>query len=153
VDVYTRAFVTPFSTAEIPTRTLRDAEAIAIKVAIEYESTRGAEVKDVSNPRLKKGFDLHSRHPNGEIRYIEVKGRTSIASVELTANEWRQAANHQDRYWLYVVYHCDTEPQLYTCQDPFANLIAKLTGNVVINAGDVIRESDVEVFNATSIQP
>jgi len=59
----------------------------------------------------------------------------------LTANELRQAAIHGDRYWLYVVYHCNTEPQLYLCQDPFANLIAKPTGNVVINAGDVIRES------------
>ena len=92
---------------------------IAIRIAIEHERERGAEVEDVSNPQLKKGFDLESRHPNGEVRYIEVKGRTGIASVELTANEWLQAANHRDRYWLYVVYHCDATPQLYRCRDPF----------------------------------
>ena len=142
VTVYTRAFVTKPPTEEIPTKTLRDAEAIAIKTAIEHERKRGAEVKDVSNPNRKKGFDLQSRHPNGEVRYIEVKGRTGITSVELTANEWRQAANHRDRYWLYVVYHCDTEePQLYRCQDPFSNLLAKATGNIRINAGDIIRKS------------
>ncbi len=142
VTVYTRAFVTEPSTEEIPTKILRDAEAIAIKTAMEYEHDRGAEVKDVSDPSLKKGFDLQSRHPNGEVRYIEVKGRTGITSVELTANEWRQAANHRDRYWLYVVYHCDTEePQLYRCQDPFSNLLAKATGNIRINAGDIIRKS------------
>ena len=149
IDVYVCAFVTPSSTAEIPTKTLRDAEAIAIKTAIEYEHDRGAEVKDVSNPSLKKGFDLQSRYPDGEVRYIEVKGRTGITGVELTANEWRQAANHHDRYWLYVVYHCDTEePQLYPCQDPFGNLLAKATGSIRINAGDIIRNSDVEAFNA-----
>ena len=142
VTVYTRAFVTKPPTAEIPTKILRDAEAIAIKTAIEHERKRGAEVKDVSHPSLKKGFDLQSRHPNGEVRYIEVKGRTGITSVELTANEWRQAANHGDRYWLYVVYHCDTEPQLHRCQDPFSNLIANATGSVRINASDILTKSE-----------
>ena len=85
VTVYTRAFVTKPPTEEIPAKTLRDAEAIAIKTAMEYEHERGAEVKDVSNPSLKKGFDLQSRPPNGEVRYIEVKGRTGITGVELTA--------------------------------------------------------------------
>ena len=141
VTVYTRAFVTEPSTAEIPTKTLRDAEAIAIKTAMEYEHKRGAEVKDVSDPSLKKGFDLQSKHPNGEVRYIEVKGRTGIASVELTTNEWRQAANHGDRYWLYVVYYCDTEPRLYRCQNPFAKLVTKTKQSILINATDIQRES------------
>ncbi|MCG9130913.1 DUF3883 domain-containing protein [Candidatus Poribacteria bacterium] len=147
VTVYTRAFVTKPATEEIPTKTLREAEAIAIKTAMEYEYDRGAEVKDVSNPSWKKGFDLQSRHPNGEGRYIEVKGRTGITSVELTANEWRQAANHRDRYWLYVVYHCDTEPQLYRCQDPFGNLIAKATGSMRINASDILTKSESGDFS------
>ncbi|MYG08079.1 DUF3883 domain-containing protein [Candidatus Poribacteria bacterium] len=141
VTVYTRAFVTEPPTEEIPTKTLRDAEAIAIKTAIEYERERGADVKDVSNPSLKKGFDLQSRHPNGEVRYIEVKGRTGITSVELTANEWRQAANHGNRYWLYVVYYCDTEPRLYRCQNPFATLVTKTKQSILINATDIQRES------------
>ena len=56
---------------------------------------------------------------------LKSRGVQELGSVELTANEWRQAANHRDRYWLYVVYHCDTdEPRLYPCRDPFGNLIA-----------------------------
>ena len=150
VTIYVRAFVTPSLIEEIPTKTLRDAEAIALKIAIEYESRRGAEVRDVSNPNLKKGFDLQSTHPTGEVRYIEVKGRTGVSSVELTANEWRQAANHRDRYWLYVVYHCDTDaPQLYPCRDPFGTLIATATGSIRINASDIMRNSSVEAFNST----
>ena len=141
--IYVRAFVTLPSIEELPTKTLRDAEAIALKTVIEYERERGAEVKDVSNPSLKKGFDLQSRHPNGDVRYIEVKGRTGITSVELTANEWRQAANHRDRYWLYVVYHCDTEPRLYRCRDPFGNLIARATGSMRINASDIINNREL----------
>ena len=140
VSVYVRAFVAPGSIDEtVPTRTLRDAEAIAIKTVIAYEKGRGADIQDVSNPSLKRGFDLQSNRPNGEVRYIEVKGRAGITSVELTANEWRQAANHGDRYWLYVVYHCDTEPRLYRCQDPFGTLIAKATGSIRINASDILR--------------
>ena len=143
IAIYVRAFVTKPPTEEIPTKTLRDAEAIAVNTVIKYERDRGAEVKDVSDPSLKKGFDLQSRHPNGEVRYIEVKGRTGITGVELTANEWRQAANHGDRYWLYVVYHCDTEPQLHRCQDPFKTLTEKAIGSIRINAGDIMRNSDV----------
>ena len=151
VTSYVRAFVAPPPPVDaVPIKTMRDAEAIALRIALEHERERGAEVEDVSNPYLKKGFDLESRHPNGEVRYIEVKGRTGIASVELTANEWRQAANHGDRYWLYVVYHCDATPQLYRCRNPFGKLIAKAKGSVIINAGDIMRESDIEAFNSNS---
>ena len=143
VTIYVRAFVTTPPVEAVQTRTLRDAETIAINTALEYEQNNGAEVKDVSNPNLKKGFDLQSRYPNGEVRYIEVKGRTGITSVDLTANEWRQAANHRNRYWLYVVYNCGTEPKLYRCCDPFGSLIGNATGNIRINAGDIMRESEV----------
>ena len=102
----------------------------------------GAEVEDVSNPHLKNGFDLRSKRPNGEIRYIEVKGRTGVAGIELTENEWRQAANHGKRYWLYTVYHCDANPQLYRCQDPFANLIATSKRSFTIHASDIMQKSE-----------
>ncbi len=143
VHIHVRAFVTPPPVEAAQTRTLRDAETIAINTALEYEQDRGAEVKDVSNPNLKKGFDLQSRYPNGEVRYIEVKGRTGVTNVELTANEWRQAANHRNRYWLYVVYNCDTEPKLYRCHDPFGKLIAKARGSFIINASDIINNQEL----------
>ncbi len=143
VNTHVRAFVTPPPVEAAQTKTLRDAETIAIRTALEYEINNGAEVKDVSNPNLKKGFDLQSRYPNGEVRYIEVKGRTGVTNVELTANEWRQAANHRNRYWLYVVYNCDTEPQVYGCQDPFGKLIAKARGSFIINASEIINNQEL----------
>lgn len=143
VTLYVRALVTPPPIDDaIPTRTLRDAEKIAIQTVINYERQCGAEVEDVSKPHLKNGFDLRAKRPNGEIRYIEVKGRTGVAGIELTANEWRQAANHGKRYWLYTVYHCDANPQLYLCQDPFANLIATSRTSITIHASDIMQQSE-----------
>lgn len=143
VHIHVRAFVTLPAVEAAQTRTLRDTETIAINAVLEHERNRGAEVKDVSTPNLKKGFDLQSRYPNGEMRYIEVKGRTGVTNVELTANEWRQAANHRNRYWLYVVYNCDTEPQVYGCQDPFGKLIAKARGSFIINASEIINNQEL----------
>ena len=92
-------------------------------------------------PHLKAGFDLKVIRPDSELRYVEVKGRSGRPAVELTENEWGQAANHRDRYWLYVVYDCDTAPQLYRVADPFGNLLAKQTGAVRIKASDIITAS------------
>lgn len=140
---YVRAFVVPPPMhSELLTESRRDAEAIAIDVARTYEQERGAVVTDVSNPQLRRGFDLESVGPGEEMRYIEVKGRSGVGSVELTPNEWRQAANHPDRYWLYVVYHCETDPQLYQHQDPFRTLIADPTGSVKINASEIMKHRD-----------
>ena len=64
VTIYARAFVTPAPSVDaVPIRAMRDAETIAIRIAIEHEQERGAVVEDVSNPQLKKGFDLESRGP------------------------------------------------------------------------------------------
>jgi hypothetical protein len=73
---------------------------------------------------------------------VEVKGRSGTQAVEMTSNEWAQAANHRDRYWLYVVYNCDTVPQLYCVPDPFGRLLARQTGAVRIKASDVIAASE-----------
>ena len=139
VTIYLRALVIPALHDETITQSTHDAETIALKTVIEYELEHGAEMKDVSNPSLKKGFDLESKRPSGEIRYIEVKGRTGVTNIELTANEWRQAENHQNRYWLYTVYHCESgSPKLYRCQNPHAKEIGKPEGGVIVNANDII---------------
>jgi len=96
----------------------------------------------VSDPHLKAGFDLKVLRADGTLRYVEVKGRSGAPPVELTENEWAQAANHRDRYWLYAVYHCDAVPRLYRVTDPFGRLLAKQTGAVRIKAGDVMAAAE-----------
>jgi hypothetical protein len=73
---------------------------------------------------------------------VEVKGRSGQPAVTLEQNEWAQAANHPDRYWLYVVYHCDTAPTLYRVPNPFGNLFARQTGAVRINASEIIKAAE-----------
>ena len=95
-------------------------------------------MEDVSDPHLGAGFDLKVLRADGSLRYVEVKGRSGTQAVEMTANEWAQAANHRDRYWLYVVYNCDTVPQLYRVPDPFGSLLAHRSGAVRINASEIM---------------
>ena len=110
---------------------------------MEREKEEGAEIiEDVSDPHLKAGFDLKVLRADGSIRYVEVKGRSGTQAVELTANEWAQAANHRDRYWLYVVYHCETVPQLYRVPDPFGRLLARETGAVRIQASEIVAAAE-----------
>ena len=72
------------------------------------------------------GFDLLSRHPETGQRAIEVKGRAYSGGIELSENEWAQACNRRDGYWLYVVFDCATpRPRLVRVCDPFGKLLAK----------------------------
>jgi len=107
-------------------------------VAREFEERRGATVEDVSDPTKKMGFDIRSARSATEVRYIEVKGRARVGEVELTENEWAQARNHPDRYWLYVVYNCETTPVLRRIKDPAGRGIGRPKGGVTIDAVDII---------------
>lgn len=118
-------------------------EAIAVRVARNYEADRyNARVIDVSAPHLAKGYDLESHRANGEIVAIEVKGRASRGSVELTENEWPTAINVRERYWLYVVVDCATTPTLYRVQDPAYKLAVKSRQSFTIGFGDIVREAE-----------
>jgi superfamily II DNA or RNA helicase/DNA-binding XRE family transcriptional regulator len=143
------ALVLPSTDPEDRKRHDEGVEAMAVRLALEYERERGAEVKDVSHPELARlaglgdwpGFDLHSVHPTGAERAIEVKGRAGVGSVELSENEWAKAGVLRDQYWLYVVFECATaHPRLWRVQDPFRKLIMQPKGGVII--------SEQEIFNA-----
>lgn len=60
------------------------------------------------------GYDLLARHrQNNDQRCVEVKGFTgSMGPVWLEQNEWAQALQRGDDYWLYVVDHCDSHPTI-----------------------------------------
>jgi hypothetical protein len=92
-------------------------ERIGMDVAMAYERAQGWEPEDVS--AQNRGFDVLSRHPaTGGTRFIEVKGRAEEGSIILTPNEHSTAQRLGRDYWLYVVFHCATEPQLIRISDP-----------------------------------
>ena len=120
----------------------KNIEAIAMRVAINYEVDKHkAKVFDVSAPNLARGYDLESHRANGEKIVIEVKGRAGRGVVHLTDNEWPTAANVRDKYWLYVVTDCATEPRLFRVQDP-VRLAFKTRQSFTLNIGDIIKESE-----------
>ena len=97
-----------------------ETEAIAMRVAMEHERTQGRQVCDVHD--LDLGYDIFSLDlRSGELRLIEIKGiGDADGNVLLTPNELRFAQDRRDCYWLYVVTHCNTTPQLTTIKDPAA---------------------------------
>ncbi|MCP3963398.1 MAG: DUF3883 domain-containing protein, partial [bacterium] len=113
--------VLPHPEREAPdVRNLRpdpETEEIAMQVAMGHERARGRQVYDVHEKNL--GYDVTSLDiESGELRLIEVKGiGAATGSVLLTPNERRVAEDRPDCYWLYVVTHCKSEPQL----EPIAN--------------------------------
>jgi len=94
-----------------------EVEEIAMKVSMEYEKKQGRIPIDVSKEKI--GFDIRSIDENGDIlRRIEVKGRARVGNVVLSENEWKQANNLGDDFYLYIVYNCVTNPELKIIQNP-----------------------------------
>jgi hypothetical protein len=98
-------------------------EGIAVDAVIAFERARGWEVESVEKDN--RGFDLISRRPHPEdpktaieVRFIEVKGRSFVGEVALTANEYRTAQRLKKDYWLYVVFNCAGTPGINVVQDP-----------------------------------
>ena len=138
------AIVVPDPTPEARDAYDKDIEAIAMRIARNFEIDHyQARVFDVSAPHLARGYDLESHRANGEKIVIEVKGRAGRGQVQLTDNEWPTAANVRDKYWLYVVVDCATDPKLLRVRDPI-RLAFKTRQSFTLNIGDVIKEAEPE---------
>src|SRR6266700_321639 len=129
-----------------------DVEAIAVQEARAYEEGLGATVLDVSTAERAlaaglgawPGFDLLSLRPSGERVAIEVKGRAEFGSVELTENEYIQACQQQDHYWLYAVFECaKPQPRLCRVQNPFRKLIFNEKKRFVIQDGAIFAAEEL----------
>ncbi len=124
VERMTSVLVLPHPERDRPeVRNLRpdaETEAIAMRIAIEYEEGQGRTVTDVHEKDL--GYDITSLDSrSGELRLIEVKGIGGIEGViGLTPNEKRTAEDRRDCYWLYVVTNCKRPdgPKLMQIGDP-----------------------------------
>lgn len=98
-----------------------EAEAIAMKAAIDYESSMGWKPIDVS--ANNEGYDIKSISPEELKRYIEVKGRSAgDGSVIVSENEMNRLAQLGDAAWLYIVMNCKSTPELYRIQNPAKTL-------------------------------
>ena len=133
VQFLVHALVVPVQDPEETERYDADVEDIAMNVTVGYEVGFGARIVDVSRPDLARraglpdwpGFDLLSRRPT-ETLHIEVKGRATSGSVEISDNEWARACNLRHAYWLYVVFDCATpRPRLQRVCDPFGKLLVR----------------------------
>ncbi len=98
-------------------------EKIAIQVAIDHEEAQGRQVESVEDQN--RGFDLISRLPHSEdhktaidVRFIEVKGRAEVGDIALSNNEYKTAQRLKNDYWLYVVYNCNSQPELHRIRNP-----------------------------------
>ncbi len=89
-----------------------ETEMTAMRVVVEYETAQGRQVEDVHEKNL--GYDITSLDPaSGALRLIEIKGlAAATGSILLTPNERRVAEDRRDCYWLYVVTHCASTPEL-----------------------------------------
>ena len=151
VDFIAHALVVPSRVEEDKRRQDQEVETIAMRMAQAYEETLGATVHDVHTPPLSRavglgdtpGFDLLSIRKDKNKLGIEVKGRVESSAIEMTENEWAKACNLRHNYWLYVVYDCGTaHPRLLRIQDPFAKLLAKAKGGVLINASCIMEAAE-----------
>ena len=93
-----------------------EVEAIAMRVATEYEIAQGRKPEDVSADNV--GYDIKSIAPDGMKLYIEVKGRSGTDGVMLSENEMNRLAQLGNKAWLYIVTNCKTTPQLNIINDP-----------------------------------
>lgn len=99
-------------------------ENVGVWVAMNHERSNGRvpEEMPVNNP----GFDIQSADSEGEIvRYIEVKaisGRWGTGGFpKLTPTQIEKARDLEDRFWLYVIEHAesDSPSEPIRIQDPY----------------------------------
>ena len=64
--------------------------------------------------------------------------------MEVSANEWAKACNLRDRYWVYVVFDSATpHPRLLRIQDPFAKLLVRAKGGMVIEEREIFEAAEI----------
>lgn len=92
-----------------------EVERIAMDLAMKYEKAHDRKPVDVSEQNL--GYDVKSTS-DGEVRYIEVKGRAGEGQIALTTNEWMKAKRLRAEAWLYIVTNTKSNPAFYIINDP-----------------------------------
>lgn len=94
-------------TGGLPMRRDDEIERIAMNVAMRFERSHGRNPVDISADG--EHYDIRSEGPDGERRFIEVKGRAASGGVVLTAPERDKLEQLGDRAYLYIVTFCAGE--------------------------------------------
>ncbi len=80
----------------------RRIELAGMRAVMEHERQLGFEPIDVSSEN--HGWDILSRGKNGDVRFVEVKGRVAgSTTITVTKNEILAALNQPDRFFLAIV--------------------------------------------------
>jgi hypothetical protein len=98
----------------------RDAEAVALQIAMRFEEVEGREPED-RHKQQAIGYDIYSKTANGEDRFIEVKHfRGDPGTFELQPHQWKKAEIEKDRYFVYVISGLSegSTPRLDIIQNP-----------------------------------
>jgi len=130
-DIVTSALVIPVPIATIepddsyrngfPMRRDDEVEQIAMEITMRYEISRSWTPADVSKDG--EHYDIRSKSLSGEIRYIEVKGRSESGAIVLTGPEIDKLSQLGERAFLYIVTFCKTDrPRLRIIQNPMTHL-------------------------------
>ena len=120
-----------------------ETEKIAMQVVMDYEIKNGRKPKDVSK-EIGPGYDIKSFDSEGNVRYIEVKGRKGKGIVALSKNEWFKAKHLAMDYYLYVVWNTESHPNVIgpkIVQDPAHNLTPKEDIHYLINSTEIEEKS------------
>lgn len=124
-QTHLRSYVSPLGSSESETRPRQDddrgkTDAAGIEVVLSYERSCGREPMRMLHHH--PGYDIESRDADGEIvRYIEVKSLTGAwtdLGAGVSAAQYRTGAELRDHFWLYVVEHAVSDPQVYPIHDP-----------------------------------
>jgi hypothetical protein len=105
----------------VPMRRDDETERLAMDIVMRYERSRGWTPFDVSQDG--EHYDIRSEAPNGQVRFIEVKGHGKSGPVILTGPELDKLRQLGERAFLYVATDCKSDkPHLRIIQDPMTSL-------------------------------
>ena len=91
----------------LPMRRDDEIERIAMQVVMRFERSRGWQPVDISADG--EHYDIRSEGPDGERRFIEVKGRAASGGIVLTGPERDKLEQLGDRAFLYIATFCRRE--------------------------------------------
>ena len=117
-------------------------ERMAMQAIMARERELGFEPRDVSRERV--GYDIESRHGDGRLRFIEVKGRRAGAdTVTVTRNEILTALNKPDEFILAIV-QCDGDQTSSSyIRSPFCNDPDFAVESVNYNLAELLQMAEV----------